>query len=208
LEAFHHNDTVIHYLGLCGFITLVLSLAGPSFLPGPENLCKQLPLLHPMLTQIKTLQAWYFKSLVHGSWGLFARPIIILGVLLTSYVMEVIPSIVDCIIYSVPRNIPVTLTHILDYSFCTLEPRSLSWNKATSITQLVHGAVMCMLVITQFTTQSLSMYKATKLWRPNQYMNLIVREGVLYFLAYESSFHLSSPSCPFCSIYTIARQTG
>ena len=30
------------------------------------------------------------------------------------------------------------------------------------------------------------MYKATKKWQPNQYMQLFVKDGILYFLSYVS----------------------
>lgn len=78
----------------------------------------------------------------------------------------------------------MTITHVLDQSFCVLVSDSLSLNKASYIIQLFHGLMMCTLAISQFARQSVEMYKATKQWRLNQFMNLIVMEGVLYFLAY------------------------
>lgn len=81
-------------------------------------------------------------------------------------------------------GITVTTTQVLDLSFCELGLYSLTWDQVSEITQLVHAAVMCMLVIIQFTRQSLQMYTVTKQWRLNQFMNLLVMEGVLYFLMY------------------------
>lgn len=77
----------------------------------------------------------------------------------------------------------MTVAHIMDLSFCAaaLAP---SWKMVSSITQLIHAAVMCMLVIIQFIRQSVQMYKATKQWQLNRFVNLLVMEGVLYFFAY------------------------
>ena len=36
------------------------------------------------------------------------------------------------------------------------------------------------------------MYKATKEWQPNHYMQLFVRDGILYFVVYVSPFPFSS----------------
>ena len=38
------------------------------------------------------------------------------------------------------------------------------------------------------------MYKATKQWQPNCYMQLFVKEGTLYFLVYVSPFPFLSVS--------------
>ena len=86
-----------------------------------------------------------------------------------------------------------TIVQILDLSFCQLGFVPLGWNKASGITQLIHAAVMCALVIVRFTWQSLRMYKATKQWQLNQFINLFVMEGVLYFILYVFiSSHLAS----------------
>lgn len=39
-------------------------------------------------------------------WAMYNRSKIILGSLLTFYVAEIIPSVVNCIVYSDPRNVP------------------------------------------------------------------------------------------------------
>ena len=41
------------------------------------------------------------------------------------------------------------------------------------------------------------MYKATKEWQPNRYMQLFARDGILYFLVYVSPFPFLS--VPFVS---------
>ncbi|KAI9570973.1 hypothetical protein HD554DRAFT_288472 [Boletus coccyginus] len=42
---------------------------------------------------------------------------------------------------------------------------------------------MLFLVIFQFVQQSLQMYSVTKQWQINRYMNLLVKQGILYFFA-------------------------
>ena len=41
-----------------------------------------------------------------------------------------------------------------------------------------------MLAIFQFLRQSFHMYRATKQWQLNRYMGLLVKQGILYFIAY------------------------
>ena len=52
------------------------------------------------------------------------------------------------------------------------------------VTQMTLGASMCLLVAIQFIKELLQMYKATKRFQLNRYMNLLAREGVSYFAAY------------------------
>ncbi|KAG8212945.1 hypothetical protein J3R82DRAFT_11307 [Butyriboletus roseoflavus] len=42
---------------------------------------------------------------------------------------------------------------------------------------------MCTFAIVRFVRESLQMYRVTKQWYPNRYMNLLVKEGILYFFA-------------------------
>lgn len=60
------------------------------------------------------------------------------------------------------------------------------------------------LSVFQTMKQSVNMYKATKLWQPNQYMQQLVTDGTIYFLAYVSSFNLHLLS--FCSVHLTCLQ--
>ena len=91
---------------------------------------------------------------------------------------------------------PVTVAQVLDFSLC-----DMSWNNSSSsvayeqIPQFVLEAMLVVLAVTQTLKQSIDMYKATKQWQPNRYMERLVRDGILYFLAYVSIFpSLSFPS--------------
>ena len=46
------------------------------------------------------------------------------------------------------------------------------------------GALMCLLVVIQFIREALQMHKVTKRFCLNRYMNLLVREGMIYYLVY------------------------
>ena len=159
-------------------------------------------------------------------WTMYNRSRLILGILLTSYVAEVVPSTIGCIVYTIPQNSSgryklvsmtlklighhaATVIHILDLSACSVGAFSTSWKKVSSTTQLIHAAVMCILVIIQFIRESVQIYKATKQRELGQFMNLFVMEGVLYFFAYVlvSSF-LSSVSHLFHLMPTINTANG
>jgi len=173
---------LIRYLGLYGFITDIL--LSSSFLPGPANsatLCRVIG-----VTNLWAIFAFICVAdlvMILRLWAMYNRSKLILGILLTFYIAEIVPSTIGCIVYTIPQNLSVTVAHVLDLSFCSGGPLSPSWKKVSSITQLIHAAVMCMLVIIQFIRQSVQMYKATKQWRLNQFVNLLVMEGVLYFFA-------------------------
>lgn len=55
------------------------------------------------------------------------------------------------------------------------------------------GAMLLILAVTQTLKQSVTMYKATKQWQLNRYMEQFMKDGVLYFLVYVSV----SPSLSF-----------
>ena len=81
---------------------------------------------------------------------------------------------------------PVTVVQVMDVTFC-----SISFRKAPShlvfgfpILRFVLGVMLLMLAVISTLKQSVAMYKATKQWQPNHYMQHLVKDGSLYFLAY------------------------
>ena len=58
------------------------------------------------------------------------------------------------------------------------------WTEVEAIFQVVHAAVVCILVIVRFVQQLLQMYRMTNQWQFNRYMNLLFEQGLLYFFAY------------------------
>ena len=65
---------------------------------------------------------------------------------------------------------------------------------------------MCGLVIMQFVKRSLELYKATRQWQLNQFINLLVMEGVVYFLAYVRVSSFLSHVHPLLHLYRKTKQ--
>ena len=98
---------------------------------------------------------------------------------------------------------PVTTVQIMDFTVC-----NPSWSNTPFVIEVfnemprfVLGAMLFILAVTQTLKQSLTMYKATKRWQPNRYMERLAKDGVIYFLVYVSvstlsCFHLSPSRSP------------
>lgn len=63
-----------------------------------------------------------------------------------------------------------------------------------AVPRFVLAVVLFILAVIQTVKQSVQMYRATKQWQPNKYMQLLARDGVSYFIMYVSIFHF--PSSP------------
>ena len=70
------------------------------------------------------------------------------------------------------------------FSFCALQYIPRFWPDIVDALQITLGAGMCLLVTFQFIKQSVQMYMVTKQFQLGRYMNLLVREGLVYFVAY------------------------
>jgi hypothetical protein len=94
---------------------------------------------------------------------------------------------------------PVTAVEVIGISFCKIslsDTPSLDVMWSISALRSVLGAMLLILAVISTLKQSIAWYKATKQWQPNHYMQLLVKDGVLYFLAYVSPF----PFLPFITI--------
>ena len=67
--------------------------------------------------------------------------------------------------------------------------------------QFVLSVMLLILAVIQTFKQSVQMYRATKQWQPNQYMQQLTADGILYFLVYVFCFP-SFFSFLFCCIST------
>ena len=87
-----------------------------------------------------------------------------------------------------------------DVAFCNFSVKSssasllLMWGIAAL--RIVLGVMLLMLAVISTLKQSVAMYKATKKWQPNHYMQQFVKDGILYFLVYVSPFPILSVSFP------------
>ena len=83
----------------------------------------------------------------------------------------------------------MVVVQALDLSFCTAQYNTLVWALIFASAQITLGTLMCLLAAIRFVTEALQMYKATKDFYLNHYMNLLVEECMVYFLVY---VHVSS----------------
>ena len=73
--------------------------------------------------------------------------------------------------------------------------------------RLVLAAMLLILAVISTLKGSVVMYKETKKWQPNHYMQLFVKDGILYFVVYVSlspffEFHSLSPHYPTLLLHT------
>ncbi|KAG9316930.1 hypothetical protein JVU11DRAFT_3011 [Chiua virens] len=116
-------------------------------------------------------------------WAMYDRSRLILHLLLALFFVEIVSVVVAAAVYSDPRNVIGVIIQVLDYSFCSVQFTPLIWGEVTSILQITFSVVLCVLAIVQFVRRSLQMYDATKRWQLNRYINLLIKEGIVYFFA-------------------------
>lgn len=71
-----------------------------------------------------------------------------------------------------------------DPSVCIVEYPSWNWGRYSVIPVVVLQGVMCIIAIFQSFIQSFHQYKVTRRWQFNQYIKLLVEQGILYFLMF------------------------
>ncbi|KAF8553297.1 hypothetical protein OG21DRAFT_1261156 [Imleria badia] len=170
---------LVRYAGLYGLV--ISALEGSSLLPGPAKVCQIIAIVNSWALCLFFGAADFVMIL--RVWAMYNRSRIILRALLALFSVEIISSVLAAAIQSNPKDMPAAIFQILDLSVCVVEPTSPIWTEVVTILQMVHGATMCILVIFQFVRQSLQIYRATKHWQLNRYTNLLVKQGIFYFLA-------------------------
>ncbi|KAG6377731.1 hypothetical protein JVT61DRAFT_14503 [Boletus reticuloceps] len=79
----------------------------------------------------------------------------------------------------------VTNPQVLNVSFCApTYTTSSKLGRYKAIPWLTLAALLFILVVAKLCMESFQMYKATNQWKTNQYLNLLVMEGVFYFLVH------------------------
>ena len=82
-------------------------------------------------------------------------------------------------------TLAVSTAQVLNVTVCNVTYTSTSrFGSYAFIPRFILAALTFILSLAQFVIQSRQTYRVTKQWQPNQYISLLVREGVLYFLAY------------------------
>jgi len=169
---------LVRYFGLCCIV--IISLVGSSFLPGPAKTCQIIVIINGWILSLFIGAADFVMIL--RVWAMYNRSRLMLGALLVLFSLEIILVIVPAAFISDPKNVSAATIQILDFSYCVVGFTPVIWTQVAAILQITHGTVMCMLAFVQFVRQSLQMYRVTKQWQLDRYMNLLVRQGILYFL--------------------------
>ena len=146
---------------------------------------------------------------VYAMWNRSKR---VLCVLLFIYVPQVILGIVIGVVYYNPdtylsgmsqashkpnQNLmhlqssfpPVITVQVLDFTYCTALLSNTPWPQTVVYLcgvgpRFLLGVVLLVLAVIQTLKQSMEMYRATKQWQPNRYMQQLVKDGIFYFLVY------------------------
>ena len=98
----------------------------------------------------------------------------------------------------IPPFSPVTVVQIMDLSFCNIsfnDAQSFLLLLGATVLQFFFSVMLFILAVIPTLKESVVLYKATKQWQPNHYMQQLVKDGMLYFLAYVSIL-----SVPFITI--------
>jgi len=171
---------VVRYAGICCIIAT--SMVGSSFLSGPSVLCGI----------IYTISIWAHILFIGAAelavilrvWVLYSQSRRILFTLLLLFSVEIIVTIIDTIT-TTPSNIHdivISTVQTLHSSVCPLTYPSTITGKVAGIFQFANISALCAFTFLQFVIQSLEMYRVTKRWELNRYINLMVKQGLIYFV--------------------------
>ncbi|KAF8427647.1 hypothetical protein L210DRAFT_3508914 [Boletus edulis BED1] len=149
----------IRYIGLCW--VLASALTGSTFFPGPLEvsfppLYTPYPLVMVQFQQICTV-VYLLVVMILRVYALWNRSKAILYILLFLYVVQTIVVIVYNGIYSNPN------THL------------------SVLSQFILAVTLFIFAVFQTVKQSVELYKATKQWQPNRYVQQLVSDGIIYF---------------------------
>ena len=88
-----------------------------------------------------------------------------------------------------PPFTQVTIVQLMDFSVCSTTASNIPFmlDVYEALPRFILGAMLLILAVTQTLKQSVNMYKATKRWQPNRYMQRLAKDGIIYFLVYVSA---------------------
>jgi hypothetical protein len=120
---------------------------------------------------------------------------IILGILLLFYVPQIIVSVFWEVMYNNPnRTLSVTVVQVLNFRYCSYSSTTTPSATYRGIPRFVLGTALLILAVIPTFKQSIEMYKLTKRWQTNRSMELLLREGAVYFVVCVSLV----PLCHIC----------
>ncbi|KAF8119697.1 hypothetical protein EV363DRAFT_1196273 [Boletus edulis] len=174
---------VIRYIGLCWVVTS--ALPGSTFVPGPLEVS----------TVVTLLSSWTFVPfflaadlvMILRVYALWNRSKAILYILLFIFLVQTIINIVYTGIYVNPNtHLSVTVVRVFDISFCNVSsvngpPTRGLYIALVVLPGLLLAATLLIFAVFQTVKQSVELYKATKQWQPNRYVQQLVSDGIIYF---------------------------
>ncbi|KAF8119702.1 hypothetical protein EV363DRAFT_1196235 [Boletus edulis] len=121
---------------------------------------------------------------------LWKRSKAILYILLFIFLVQTIIDIVFTGIYVNPNtHLSVTVVRVFDISFCNVSfvngpPTRGFFIAVVVLPGLLLAATLFIFAVFQAVKQSVELYKATKQWQPNRYVQQLVSDGITYFALY------------------------
>ncbi|KAF8548764.1 hypothetical protein OG21DRAFT_1500821 [Imleria badia] len=170
---------IVRYVGLCWAVTL--GLAGSIFVPGPVDVSIAIIGIGDWGYMLFLAAADIVMILrVSAMWN---QSKIIWGILLFIYVPQMIITIIWDAVYTNPgTTLAVTVGRVFNFKFCNYSSSIEPFPTYRAIPRFVLGAALLILAVIPPLRQSVEMYKVTKHFHTNRTMELLVREGAVYFV--------------------------
>ncbi|KIJ16532.1 hypothetical protein PAXINDRAFT_168617 [Paxillus involutus ATCC 200175] len=143
-------------------------------------------------TVMNLIYLWAFPVFLAASdllmilriYAMYNRSKTILFFFLVIYIPTMALTIVP-LVYKMTRKLYLSVyaAEVVDVRFCVLSGVTINLLRTYILaSRLILGALLCIFAVTKFVRQSLEMHKVIKQWRSNRYMELLVRESILYFI--------------------------
>jgi len=168
----------VRYVGI--YVVMGISLLGTTFVPGPLKLCTEL--IYSTQWMYLVFMGAADLVMILRVYAMWRQSKTILSILLFCFVVKAVVELVGIAVFDNPRtDARVIISQVLDYTTCTEVLSMLSpYLKFTLISTFLFDVLLLILALIPAVKDSMAMYRETKLWQPNRYMSLIVREGVFY----------------------------
>jgi len=176
---------IVRYLGMVVFV--ITGLFGTRFIPGPPLMC----------TTLLLVSIWGFVLFLAAAdivmilrvYAMYNQSKVVLSVLLVFYVSTIILYFASAGYYNNPSTyLTMDVVQLLDMSFC--EPTYSYPSTKTGlglykvIPRLGLAGLLLLLVVSRVGWDVYQGYRATRRWRVNRYLNLLAKEGILYFVVH------------------------
>ncbi|KAF8838714.1 hypothetical protein BDN67DRAFT_971104 [Paxillus ammoniavirescens] len=170
-----------------GFLTAMLNaLFGSTFVPGPFITCTMVYLIE-IWASFLFLGATELLVILRV-YAMYNRSKTVLAILLAFYIVTIILDGVSIAVDSdLKTYMTMSILEVVDVKVCALTCKTCNavslLPNYTYISRLVLDTLLCFLAVTQYVRQLLQMHKAVKKWQSNRYMELLVQQSILYFIA-------------------------